>query len=196
MVRYSKTAAVQGNTALYVPRSRLPTDEECAALFAALEDLDQPSWGLAMRLVGRSGVRWGELIALRPPDIDLDARVVHVRQAVEQPGAGPAAIARRALFQTLWVRAADAAGRPMTTPLTRSAGCGQKNKCRRWTGAAKWTRHDLRHVAPCWTLFDLKLDPAIVADKLGHADSAFAIKRYVGVRGDADQAAKLLTEDW
>jgi len=242
MVRYSKTAAVQGNTALYVPRSSLPTDDECAALFDALDELGEHRWAVGMRLAHRSGVRWGELTALQPDDIDLDLRVVHVRRAVEQPASGspslklpkngrirttifpkslvgalsdlvertraepgpngllfPSAsgrIARRATFQTLWIRAADAAGWPMTKPLTRSAGYGERNKGWRWTGAAKWTPHDLRHVAACWMLFDLKLDPAVVADKLGHADPAFTIKRYVGVRGDADQAARLVTEDW
>jgi integrase len=242
MVRYSKTAAVQGNTALYVPRSSLPTDEECAELFATLEELDQPRWALGMRLAHRSGVRWGELIALQADDVDLDARVVHVRRAVEQAASGPPTmktpkngrvrttifpkslvealsdlveesrtergptallfpsasgrIARRATFQTTWIRAASAAGWPMTKPLTRSAGYGVRNKGWRWTGAAKWTPHDLRHVAACWMLFDLKLDPAIVADKLGHADPAFTIKRYVGVRGDADVAAKAATENW
>ena len=40
----------------------------------------------------------------------------------------------------------------------------------RWTGAAKWSPHDLRHVAACWMLFDLGLDPAVVADKLGRID--------------------------
>lgn len=48
--------------------------------------------------------------------------------------------------------------------------------------------HDLRYVAACSMLFDLKLDPAIVADKLGHADASFSIKRYIGIRGDADAA--------
>lgn len=32
MVRYAKQASVRQST-LYVPRARLPTDEECAALF-------------------------------------------------------------------------------------------------------------------------------------------------------------------
>jgi integrase len=242
MVRYSKTAAVQGNTALYVPRSSLPTDEECDALFRALEELGARRWSIAMRLAHRSGVRWGELTALQPRDIDLDARVVHVRRAVEQPARGPATlklpkngrvrtaifpkslvapltelvgatrakqgdeallfpsatgrIARGEVFHTLWIQAADAAGWPMKKPLTRTAGYGQKNKGWRWTGAAKWTPHDLRHVAACWMLFDLKLDPAIVADKLGHADPAFTMKRYVGVRGDADVAAKAASEEW
>ena len=34
----------------------------------------------------------------------------------------------------------------------------------RWTGAAEWTPLDLRHVAACWMLFDIHLDPAVVAD--------------------------------
>ena len=242
MVRYAKTASVQGNTTLYVPRASLPTDEDCNNLFAALEDLGEPRWATAMRLAHRSGLRWGELIALQTDDIDFTTRVVHVRRAVEQPtGSAPTlklpknnrtrttifpksltdelrtlvdqAIAdrgrdavlfpsksgqlmRRTTFQTTWIRAADAAGWPMTTPLRRSAGYGRKNKGWRWTGAAKWTPHDLRHAAACWMLFDLKLDPAVVADKLGHADPNFTIKRYIGVRGDADAAALAATEDW
>ena len=40
------------------------------------------------------------------------------------------------------------------------------------------------------------LDPAIVADKLGHADPAFTIKRYIGIRGDADATATRLTDAW
>lgn len=242
MVRYAKTAAVQGNTALYVPRSSLPTEDDCAALFAALEALGHPQWATAMRLAHRSGVRWGELIALQAGDIDFEMRVVHVRRAVEQASSGPPTLKlpknnrtrttifpksltaelhqlvettiaergidgllfparsgeliRRTSFQTIWVRAADAAGWPMTAPLRRSAGYGEKNKGWRWTGAAKWTPHDLRHAAACWMLFDLKLDPAVVADKLGHADPNFTIKRYIGVRGDADAAALAATEAW
>jgi integrase len=130
-----------------------------------------------------------------------------IRSLVDEVGAtgGPQAlifpaarggIMRRSSFQQIWARAADAAGWPMTTPLRRSAGYGEKNKGWRWTGAARWSPHDLRHVAACWMLFDVGLDPAIVADKLGHADPAFTIKRYIGVRGDADATATRLTEEW
>ncbi len=126
-----------------------------------------------------------------------------VDQALGTAGPGsllfPAArggIMRRTSFQTIWARAADEAGWPMTAPLRRSAGYGEKNKGWRWTGAARWSPHDLRHVAACWMLFDVGLDPAIVADKLGHADPAFTIKRYIGVRGDADETATRLTEQW
>jgi integrase len=93
-------------------------------------------------------------------------------------------IMRRSNFQQVWIRAADAAGWPITPPLQRTAGYGQTNKCWRWTGAAKWSPHDLRRVAACWMLFDLGLDPAVVADKLGHADPNFTIKRYIGIRGN------------
>lgn len=243
MVRYAKRASVQGAAAVYVPRSSLPTDDECAALFQAFEKLGQHRWGVAMRLAHRSGLRWGELIALQPSDVEFEpARVVHVRRAVEQGASGPARlkppkngkvrttifpkslaadlheivdeanerggadallfpspsgrIMRRTNFQQLWVRAADAAGWPMTTPLRRSGGYREKNKGWRWTGAAKWSPHDLRHVAACWMLFDLGLDPAVVAEKLGHADPAFTIRRYIGIRGNPDAAAMPLTDAW
>jgi integrase len=104
-------------------------------------------------------------------------------------------IMRRSNFPPVWIRAADAAGWPMTTPLQRTGGYGQTNKGWRWTGAAKWSPH-LRHVAACWMLFDLGLDPAIVADKLGHADPNFTIRRYIGVLGNPDAAAMAVTDGW
>ena len=47
-----------------IPRASLPTDEDCARLFVALEADGEHAWSVAMRLKHRSGVRWGELIAL------------------------------------------------------------------------------------------------------------------------------------
>ncbi len=241
-VRYSATASVQGASAVYVPRSSLPTDAECAALFEAMEGLGETRWATAMRLAHRSGLRWGELTALQPRDIDFEPhRVVRVERAVEQGSSGPAGtkkpkngrvrttifprsladelrdlvdrtrrehgnsgllfpgprggFARRATFQRIWIRSADAAGWPMDVPLRRSAGYGQTNKGWRWTGQAKWSPHDLRHVAACWMLYDVKLDPAVVADKLGHADPSFTVKRYIGIRGNADATATAMTEE-
>jgi integrase len=242
-VRYAKTATIQGAASAYVPRSSLPTDEQCAALFYAMADLGYRRWAIAMRLCHRAGLRWGELVALQAHDVEFEpARVVHVRRAVEQPTRGPARlkppkngkvrtsifpkslvddfaelvdetirrdgpdgllfpsasgrIIRRSNFQQVWIRAAEAAGWPMTTPLRRTAGYGQTNKGWRWTGAATWSPHDLRHVAACWMLFDLGLDPAVVADKLGHADPNFTIGRYIGVRGNPDSAAMTITDQW
>jgi integrase len=232
------------DTAVYIPRASLPTDADCEKLFAAMREQGQARWATAMRLAHRSGLRWGELIALRAEDIEFEpARVVRVHQAVEQPAKGTATmkapknerrrttifprslteelrllvdevvaehspcglmfpgarggIARRSAFQQVWIKAADAAGWPMERELQRSKGYGPAHKKGwRWTGSATWTVHDLRHVAACWMLFDLKLDPAVVADKLGHADPSFTVKRYIGVRGDADAQAHDLTEDW
>lgn len=103
---------------------------------------------------------------------------------------------RRSTFQQIWIKAADGAEWPMKTPLTPSAGYGDGNKGWRWTGSAQWSPHDLRHVAACWMLFDLRLDVAVVAAKLGHHDPAFTMSVYVAPRGDADEAALAATEGW
>jgi integrase len=225
LVRYSPSAEVQGQVLGYVPRSSLPTDEDCTRLFKALEAAGHPGWALAMRLKHRSGLRWGELIALRPVDLDFaPQRVVHVHRAVEQSRQGlaikgtknrqrrvstfPASLveplqertsliereqgpegllfpgtdgsyANRRAFQRIWARAARDASWPMKR-----------------TTAAAWHPHDLRHVAACWMLFDVGLDPAVVATLLGHANAAFTLSRYVGVRGDLGAVITRATEDW
>jgi len=225
LVRYSPSAEVQGQVVGFVPRSSLPTDEECNRMFKALDDAGHPAWALAMRLKHRSGLRWGELIALRPVDLDFDPqRVIRVHRAVEQSRQGlaikgtknrqrrvttfPASLvepleawarraeiergaegllfpgndgdfAKRRWFQRVWARAAREAGWPMKRPT-----------------AAVWHPHDLRHVAACWLLFDVGLDPAVVATLLGHANAAFTLSRYVGVRGDLSATVTAATEDW
>ena len=225
LVRYSPSAEVQGQAVGFVPRSSLPTDEECNRIFKALDAAGHPDWALAMRLKHRSGLRWGELIALRPVDLDFDPqRVIRVHRAVEQSRQGlaikgtknrqrrvttfPASLveplegwssrvelergpegllfpgkdgdfANRRWFQRVWARAAREAGWPMKRPT-----------------AAVWHPHDLRHVAACWMLFDVGLDPAVVATLLGHANAAFTLSRYVGVRGDLGATVTAATEDW
>jgi integrase len=222
LVSYSPKAEYQGQAIGFVPRDALPTDDECEKLFQALEDHDQHRWALAMRLKHRSGTRWGELIALRPVDIDFEPnRVVRIERAVEQTSGnrsikttknhhkrwtffpaslaeplrdhvahvaraeGPEALlfpsprggpADRGVFRRTWVRAARAAGWPMKTPT-----------------AARWHPHDLRHVAACWMLFDVHIEPATVAMMLGHANPAFTMARYVGVRTDAERRVNDLT---
>lgn len=224
-VGYSARAEHQGQAVGFIPRTNLPNDAQCAAVFDALAALGQPTWALAMRLKHRCGARWGELVALRPADIGFEPhRVVHIHRAVEQSGharrikttkntqkrtsifpaslaaeladhvgrvrhdhgeegllfpAGDGGLAERRQFLRLWHRAAADAGLPMWTP-TR----------------AVWHPHDLRHVAACWMLFDLGLDPAHVARLLGHANAAFTLSRYVGVRTGADSTTNDLTAGW
>lgn len=178
-----------------------------------------------MNLKHRSGVRWGELIALRPSDLDFDgSRAIRVERAVEQSRTGlalkstknrqrrattfpgsladplrelcdrverqsgndallfPSATggyANRRTFQRTFARAALEAGWPM-----------KRNT------SSIWHVHDLRHVAACWLLFDVKLDPAAVSTLLGHANAAFTLSRYVGVRGDLAATASAATDGW
>jgi integrase len=225
LVRYSSKAEVQGQAVGFVQRSTLPTDAECARLFDALDAAGHPDWALAMRLKHRSGLRWGELIALRPSDVDFgEQRIIRVHRAVEESQQGLAikstknrqrrvttfptslvsplqarsswveverspddllfpghdgGYANRRWFQRVWARAARQAGWPM------------KRKT-----AAVWHPHDLRHVAACWLLFDVGLDPAVVATLLGHANAAFTMSRYVGVRGDLASVVTSATEAW
>lgn len=224
-VRYSAKAEHQGEASGFVPRDSLPNDAQCEALFDALTDLGEPAWALAVRLAHRCGARWGELIALRPCDLDFEPhRVVRIHRAVEQSRRGrvvkvpknaqkrasifPASLvedlvnhaqavreeggetgllfpgsdggfAERRQFLRLWHRAAKAAGWPL-----------------RSESVPLWRPHDLRHVAACWMLFDVGLDPAHVARMLGHATAAFTLSRYVGVRTGAEAVANGLTEGW
>lgn len=225
LVRYSASAEIQGQTVGYIPRDSLPTDQQCQLLFESLEEAGHPEWSLAMQLKHRSGTRWGELIALRPMDLQFGARrIVQIRRAVEQsrqgfaikttknrqhrlstfpsslaeplqewaaaiedrvgpegllfPGPG-GGFANRRMFQRVWARAARDAGWPMKRPT-----------------ASVWHPHDLRHVAACWLLFDVSLDAAIVAAMLGHANAAFTLSRYVGVRGDLGTTITAATDGW
>lgn len=224
-VRYSARAEHQGEAVGFVPRDSLPNDAQCQALFDVLVDGGAAPWALAMRLAHRCGARWGELIALRPCDLDTAPhRVVRIHRAVEQSGRGfalkvpknaqkrttifPASLsedlalhaeavriehgdtgllfpgrdggfAERRQFLRLWHRAAKAAAWPI-----------------RSESAPLWRPHDLRHVAACWMLFDVGLDPAHVARMLGHATPAFTLSRYVGVRTGAEAVANGLTEGW
>lgn len=221
LVSYSPEAEFQGQVLGFIPRSLLPDDEHCRKLFSAMEGLGEESWALAHR----SGARWGELVALRPADIEFEPyRVVRIERAVEQSSAGmrikatknsqkrtsifhaslcpelaehveavrrdrgdegllfshrDGSLAERHRFQRLWVQAATKAGWPMRSPTV-----------------AQWRPHDLRHVAACWMLFDLKLDAAVAARMLGHANPAFTLARYVGVRSGADAATNAVTEAW
>jgi hypothetical protein len=225
LVSYSLKGEFQGQAIGFVPRGSLPNDEQCAALFDGFVSLGEPTWGLAMRLKHRCGARWGELIALRPCDIEFEPhRVVHIHRAVEQSASTrtmkttknkqkrssifPASLiaelddhvasvrrtfgdqallfslpdgqpAERVRFRRLWLRAAKRAGWELKSPTV-----------------ARWRPHDLRHVAACWMLFDVRIDPAVASRMLGHANPAFTLSRYVGVRVGADAATNAMTANW
>jgi integrase len=224
-VSYSPRPEHQGQVVGYIDRTTLPNDDQCAALFAALEALHQPMWALAMRLKHRSGLRWGELIALRPRDVDLvPDRIVRVERAVEQSHLGrrikttknrqqrysiyPASLTV-SLEHRLEIVRSEHGDDGLLFPASNGGFAERKSFLRLWWRAARvadwptkgkqaaaWHPHDLRHTAACWMLFDLKLDPAVVALLLGHANANFTLTRYVGVRGDPRSVLKHATEQW
>jgi integrase len=66
-----------------VRRERLATPAEVRALLDALEECDRALWATA----AYAGLRRGELQGLRWSDVDLDARLIRVRQAYSQVAA-------------------------------------------------------------------------------------------------------------
>lgn len=224
-VCYSARAEHQGQAAGFIPRDFLPNDLQCAAMFDALAELGQPTWALAMRLKHRCGTRWGELIALRPVDIVFQPhRVVRIHRAVEQSARSrvikttkntqkrtsifPASLAGELADHVEWVRR-DQGDEGILFPGTHGGLAERRQFLRLWHRAAMqadwpvhsstralWHPHDLRHVAACWMLFDLGLDPAHVARLLGHANAGFTLSRYVGVRSGADSITDQITDRW
>jgi integrase len=80
-IRYAPKVAVQGEDAGFVDRLALPTWTDIEAL---ARNAPNPVWALAWRLTARSGVRWGELIALTASDIDMEQRSVSISKSIEQ----------------------------------------------------------------------------------------------------------------
>ena len=69
-VGYSARAEHQGQAVGFIPRTNLPNDAECAAVFDAdnaLAALGQPTWALAMRLKHRCGARRASWWRCGPP---------------------------------------------------------------------------------------------------------------------------------
>ncbi|HSH59167.1 MAG TPA: site-specific integrase [Acidimicrobiales bacterium] len=224
-VRYTARPQHQGQVSGFVPKDLLPNDIQCAALFDALVQAGQPTWALAMRLAHRCGARWGELIALRPCDIDFEPhRSIRITRAVEQSARGrrlkapkngqargtifPASLSHELATRIEEVRR-EAGDGGLLFP-GRAGGLAERRQfLRLWHRAAKhagwpmindkrsvWHPHDLRHVAACWMLFDVGIDGPHVARMLGHANASFTLSRYVGVRSGADATTNSLTDQW
>ncbi|MBI2169373.1 MAG: tyrosine-type recombinase/integrase [Actinobacteria bacterium] len=91
-VPYRARSRHQGQAAVYIPASERPTTEHVRALCFELwrrgRRVGRP-WYLTMGLIaGFSGLRWSELIGLRPLDYDPDARILVVTRAIAQADSG------------------------------------------------------------------------------------------------------------
>lgn len=56
---------------------------------ALLESADEPMWGEMILVAMKTGLRLGELRALRPKDVDLERKVLHVRKSAYKATVGP-----------------------------------------------------------------------------------------------------------
>lgn len=72
----------QGRDELGVHRGSIPTHEAVASLAKAFGELEgsDPWWSLAPLVAAYSGVRLGELLALRAEDVDIRGRTISVRR--------------------------------------------------------------------------------------------------------------------
>lgn len=91
-VRFRARARHQGQAAVFVPPSQRPSTAQVRALTASLywrgRRRGRP-WYLIMGLIaGFAGLRWSELIGLRPCDYDVTGRKLLVATSIEQPDAG------------------------------------------------------------------------------------------------------------
>ncbi len=87
-VCYSVGSVVEGESADFVPGKDIPSSEAAELLAKTLETMFEPHWGVACRLAAEAGLRWGELVALRPIDISLPPgrRTVEVVATICEPG--------------------------------------------------------------------------------------------------------------
>jgi integrase len=187
-----------------VDRTKVPTRPQVESLVAAATAI-RPEHGAMIQLAADSGLRLGELIALRPEDIDLVQRVVHVdRQLRESSGRQEFATpkhekTRKSVF--------SAATGERLRPLVDATPAGEllfrtPTRHKPWrrsyfydvvfnpaSGDSDFpehlTMHSLRHFFCLETLRRLGTNEvAVVARLAGHHSPRFTMERYVGAGDD------------
>jgi len=187
-----------------LPKRKAGEDHEMRMLtraeFDQLHDAAQESWRPMLRFMVASGMRWGEVSALQPAHIDLDAGTVRVRQAWKySPSKGyylgqPKTTRSRRIINLPddVLDALDLSGEWVFTN-QRDGG-----PCRYWAfrryvwdpSVAKAgldpapTPHDTRHTCASWML-TAGVPLTTVSRHLGHENVAVTADLY----GDVDRAA-------
>lgn len=202
-----------------VTKADVPTASQVAALRKALA-AEGTQFAIMCDIAANCGVRWGELLALRPRDFDLKARKLDVgRQIRETPTGFEEAVPKTAagIRSVVIPKAiipdlqAFLKGKPkddflfMTSTgnhIRRSNWSaflgGKKYKGNPGTGVyqkAKWpqhlTWHSLRHyAATSWIQKGVTI--VDVSEMIGHADPSITMRIYVGGDKEAYKRAKNL----
>lgn len=184
------------------PQPRPLPDDQVRALLAALDELAGAD-GRRNRLIGRTllftGIRIGELAALRWPDIDLQARTI--RLVRRKGGRGGVVAINDALYADLveFAPADDRKG-----PIWRcsrgalsNAGISQmfREVIQRELGFEGVTAHVLRHTFGT-KLRRLGRDLRTIQEAMGHAKTQTTAIYTAVYDAELHDALNLLTPDW
>jgi integrase len=188
-------------------RDRIVTPAEAAALLDALPVEDRALWGCALY----TGMRSGELRALRVVCVDLEANVIHVTVGMDDfegeiapksesgervvPIIGelrPVLLAHLLATGRRGTPDALVFGRTDADPFLRSTPRNRARKAWKAAGLAPITMHDARHTYAS-TMIAAGVDPGEVMRRMGHSTISMTLDRYThALRGsEADTAAKL-----
>ena len=200
----------QGTDPLWVPPDEIPSHNDVAELYKAMAGLcrkGEPT-PLAVLVAAYSGVRLGELRALRGSDVDTRRRLIRVTRQVTEvdgvptPGSPKGRKVRTTVYppttpggiklSALIVRRARAAGSGLMFPAPRGGFWSATNFYSRrfhpaadaagWpraeSGRLLWTWHDLRHVFASHYLWDLGATPADVSTAAGHSTVDITLRIY------------------
>lgn len=184
-------------------RDRIASPVEATKLLDALAEEDRPLWACALY----AGLRLGELQALRPEDIDLQAGVIHVRRSWDKV-AGPIAPKSRAGLRKVPIVAAlrghlaahklrRGAEAGLTfgdgeRPFNRDAVVARAEKAWKEAKLSPIGLHEARHT--CASIFiGAGVNLKALSSYLGHASITITLDRYGHLMpGNEDEAVGLV----
>jgi integrase len=180
---------------------RMLTRDEYARL---LEATTEP-WRPLMEFMVASGARWGEVVALKPGDIDRTTGEVKIRRAWKYSSAGyqigPPKTKRSRRTIRVPARVLDQLDYTQDWVFTNRTGGPVRYvgfRRRVWDKAVERSKldpaptpHDLRHTCASWMLTG-GVPITVVSRHLGHE----SIKITVDIYGDVDQASAQLAADF
>jgi integrase len=220
-----KWGAVKRNVVSLVDSPKVPHSEaatlltsEVPQMFAALRGT--PLFSVAVVALG-TGLRRGELLALRWQNIDLDAGVLRVERSLEQTRKGlrfkspksarsrrnvslaPAIVAelRNCWKAALELRLALGQGRPPSdaivfcgldgTPIRPTSLSDRFGIAMKKAGLPHITLHSLRHTHAS-QLIASGMDVVTVSRRLGHASAAITLNTYSHLITPTDRASEIV----
>lgn len=197
-------------------KTDLPKQKDGEYVFLTVEQtrmlvaLAPPRYAAMIHTAVWSGLRIGELLALRWVDVDLEAGVLHVNQAVKKAGGIglPKGDKRRrvlidaATVERLRVHRRDFGSAEYVFVGVRGHRVDYADfRQRIWNplvaeafpNGPRPTFHDLRHTH-CSLMIAQGMDWLVLADRMGHHKPSFTMDRYGHLRHDRDDVVRAALE--